>query len=123
VLAAAGFELSVEPHMVFTERVTSRGRVVAVPSSLPRLSVDLALATVQLPLHLNWSQPGRRFDLADRRDRARVYEIVLREGGPDDVLAYVDGVLLTDLWDELVLPRDVRAAWSDVITGMRTAVA
>jgi hypothetical protein len=28
--------------------------------------------------------------------------IVLREGGPDDVLRYVDGVLLVDIWDELV---------------------
>lgn len=72
-----------------------------------------------LPLHLNWSQPDRRFDLRDRRDRARVYEIVLREGGPDDVLAYVDGVLLIDLWDELVLPRDIRQAWSEVVDQAR----
>jgi len=46
-----------------------------------------------------------------------VYEIVLREGGPDDVQSYIDGVLLTDLWDELVLPRATRSAWQDVVAG------
>jgi len=28
-----------------------------------------------------------------------------------------DGALLVDLWDELVLPREVRAAWQPVIDG------
>lgn len=60
---------------------------------------------------------GRRYDLRDPRRRARVYEIVLREGGPQDVLAYIDGVLLVDLWDELVVPRAVRTAWHPVVTG------
>jgi hypothetical protein len=46
--------------------------------------------------------------------------IVLREGGPDDVLRYVDGVLLVDIWDELVLPGYVRLAWDPLIrTGDR----
>ena len=40
--------------------------------------------------------PGRRFDLRDRRQRARLYELVLREGRPSDVLAYVDGALVMD---------------------------
>jgi hypothetical protein len=45
----------------------------------------------------------------------RVYEVVLQEGRPADILAYVDGALLLDLWGELVLPRAVRSAWSPVI--------
>jgi hypothetical protein len=52
----------------------------------------------------------------DRADRARVYEAVLREGGAGDVLALIDGSLLIDLWDELVLPSDVRAAWRPLIS-------
>lgn len=58
---------------------------------------------------------GRRFNLGDRRQRARVYEIVLREGGPADVLRYVDGALLVDRWDDLVLPATVRTAWAPVV--------
>lgn len=117
ILAAAGFELSITPHAAFRRVTDDRGRPIWVPTGLARLSHERALATVELPLHLNWSERGRRFDLRDRRQRARVYEIVLREGGPEDVRAYVDGALLVDLWDELVLPRAVRAAWDHVVRG------
>ena len=88
---------------------------MVVPTRLPELPAVQALATVQLPLTLNWSQSGRIFRLLDRGDRARVYELVLGEGAAADVLRYVDGALLVDLWDELVLPRAVRAAWSPLI--------
>ena len=81
-----------------------------------------ALATVKLPLHLNWSAaPGRVFDLRSRADRARLYEIVLQEGTPADILAYVDGALLVDLWDDLVLPRTVRSAWAPLISSLSGA--
>lgn len=119
LLSEAGFDLAAVRRVSFTETTTSRGRVVVVPSALPRLSVHDALATVTLPLHLAWSGQRREYRLADRGDRARVYEVVLREGGPEDVLRYVDGVLLVDLWDDLVLPRDVRAAWAPLIVDAR----
>jgi transcriptional regulator with XRE-family HTH domain len=116
ILAAAGFELTVTRIITAKVHTTAHGRDVLVPSRLPRLDPSDALATVTLPLHLNWSHPGRGFDLRDRRQRARVYEIVLREGALDDLLTYVDGVLLVDLWDDLVLPRAVREAWTPLIT-------
>lgn len=34
---------------------------------------------------------------------------------PQDVLTYIDGALLVDSWNILVLPRDLRTAWSDVV--------
>lgn len=116
ILSAAGFELEASPRVDFVEAGVNRGRPIMVPTSLPRLGLQEAFATVELPLHLNWSDRGRRFNLRNRRQRARVYEIVLREGGPADVLRYVDGALLVDLWDELVLATVVRAAWSPVVT-------
>lgn len=115
ILGAAGFDLRIERQIEFVERPLRGGRTVVVPTALPRLPIDLALATVELPIHLNWADPGRQFDMRDRRQRARVYEIVLREGGCDDLLRYVDGVMLNDLWDDLVLPAAVRAAWADVV--------
>jgi len=115
LLSAAGYELDARPRIEFVGVAGSRGRVVPVPTRLPQLPAAQALATVELPLTLNWSQPGRIFRLVDRGDRARVYELVLREGAEADVLRYVDGVLLVDLWDEIVLPRAVRAAWSPLI--------
>ncbi|MFS3128797.1 helix-turn-helix transcriptional regulator [Nocardioides sp. Bht2] len=119
IVAAAGFELSLGPRIEFQQVTEDRGRPIHVPNFLPSLPLDRAFATVELPLHLNWSDRGRRYQLRDRRQRSRVYELVLREGGPHDVLTYIDGALLLDLWDELVLPAKVRAAWSDVVTGNR----
>lgn len=116
LLAATGNTLEAVPLVDIVEQLTPRGRLVAVPNRLPRLSIWQALATVTLPLHLNWSQVARVYHLADRRQRARVYEIVLREGRPADIRTLIDGALLVDLWEELVLPPDVRTAWSPVIS-------
>ncbi len=118
IVGEAGFELALAPKVSFVEVAVDRGRPIVVPTALPRLLVDSALATAELPLHLNWSDPSRRYDLRERHQRARVYEIVLREGGPADVLAYVDGALLVDLRDELVLPSAVRAAWKSLVRGL-----
>jgi hypothetical protein len=73
------------------------------------------MATITLPLHVSWSEPGRVRHLADGAQRARAYEVLLREGRPADIRAYIDGALLVDLWDELALRRDVRDAWAPVI--------
>lgn len=116
LLAATGHELEAVPLVEFSEHHTDRGRTFAVPNRLARLSFARAMATITLPLHLNWSAPARMANLADRRQRARVYEVVLREGRPDDIRTYIDGVLLADLWDELVLPRKIRDAWTPVVT-------
>jgi transcriptional regulator with XRE-family HTH domain len=115
LVEAAGYRLEARPQIKFSEADSVRGGRIRVPTHLPRLPAEQALAAVELPLTLNWSQPGRVFRLSDRGDRARVYELVLREGSDSDVLRYVDGVLLIDLWDELVLPRLVRVAWSPLI--------
>lgn len=116
ILAGAGWELAAQPRVSFTRRPSPRGRPVWVPDRLPRLDAARALAPVELPLRLNWSAPGRVFNLRSRADRARVYETVLQEGRPADILAYVDGALLADLWDELVLPRAVRSAWAPLVS-------
>lgn len=116
LLSGAGWELAAQPYVSFTQRLSPRGKPTWVPDSLPRLDVERAFAMVELPLHLNWSAPGRVFHLRSRADRARVYEIVLQEGRAADILAYVDGALLVDLWDDLVLPRAVRSAWAPLVS-------
>ena len=115
LLTEAGYDLDATPRITFHPIPGARGRGYLVPDQLPRLPVQQAMATVTLSLALNWSDPGRRFRLSERSERARVYEIVLREGTPDDVTTYIDGALLVDLWSELILPRDLRAAWTPLI--------
>jgi transcriptional regulator with XRE-family HTH domain len=115
LLATAGFELTAEPRVTFTEVFVRHGRPAFVADRLWRLPLEEAFAEVTLPLGLNWSTPGAVFDLADHRRRARCYEIVLREGSPADMLRLVDGALLVDAWADLVLPRELRTAWQPLI--------
>jgi transcriptional regulator with XRE-family HTH domain len=115
LLGHVGYEMALDRRVDFVQRTTKRGRPFCVPTALPRLTADQALATVTLPLHLNWSQSKRRWRLAQRQERARVYEAVLSEGTPADIQKYVDGLLLVDLWEELVLPLEVRNGWEQLI--------
>jgi hypothetical protein len=44
----------------------------------------------------------------DRRPIGRAHELIPREGSPRDLLDYIDGVLLVDIWKELELPDSIR---------------
>jgi transcriptional regulator with XRE-family HTH domain len=123
IIRAAGFDLDLTPHPIFREATVAHGHAAYVPAVLPRLPLDRALGRVRLPLHLNWSQPGRQFDLSDRRQRARVYEIVLREGTGQDICDYIDGALLVDLWQDLVLPAQLRRGWQPLVDAVRGQAA
>ncbi len=74
----------------------------------------MARSLVRLPLHLWWSG-DRIFDLDDPVDRRRVYEIVLREGGEDDIRQYIDRAVLTAELDHLILVPHVRRLWREVL--------
>lgn len=84
-----------------------------MPADLDVADVEKVTGVVELRLHIRWSGPARRYDLTDRQQRARVYEQVLREGNEDDIRRFISADELVDLWDELVLPRNVRHAWAD----------
>lgn len=115
LLETAGYELTAEPRVAFTEHPLRRGRPIFVADRLWRLPIGEAFADVTLPLTVNWSRPGHLFQLSDRRQRARCYETVLREGMPADLLRFIDGALLVDLWPDVVIPREVREAWQSII--------
>lgn len=119
ILAAAHHHLTTEPDLRWNDVPVERGRVAAVPDALPDLTPEDALRSLDLPLHLAWSHGDRYVDISDRRQRARAYEVLRREGTPADIAAMVDGVLLVDLWDELVLGRRLRALWQPLIDSVR----
>jgi transcriptional regulator with XRE-family HTH domain len=81
LLAAAGQELTAGPRSSLRNEPSP-----AVAPRPCRPSAPTARAPGaghhHPPLHLNWSEPDRQFKLSDRAQRARVYEIVLREGTP-----------------------------------------
>lgn len=115
IVREAGFELTLTPRLTWRTIKTRHHRVASVPDRLPRLDPADALAMIELPLHLDWSRPDRRVDLRDPQQRARCYEAALREGTPEDITGIVDGALLVDLFDHLVLPEEIRLAWEQTI--------
>jgi len=115
LMEVAGYELTLQHRIKFSKIKSPRGRSIFVPDRLWRLDVNKVFEPVTLPLSLNWSQPGREYEVRDRRERARLYETVIREGMPQDILTYIDGALLVDSWNELVLPRNVRDHWRSII--------
>jgi hypothetical protein len=123
LLAAAGARLDVVPVVSWREVSVGRGRLCWLPDRLWRLGVVEAFADVVLPVELNWSAPGRRFEPRDRRQRARLYEVLLREGMPTDLHRWVDGALLVDVWSEMVLPRTLQALWQPLIGTVLNAEA
>jgi len=115
LMEVAGYELTLQHRIKFSKIKSPRGRSIFVPDRLWRLDVNKVFEPVTLPLSLNLSQPGREYEVRDRRERARLYETVIREGMPQDMLTYIDGALLVDSWNELVLPRNVRDHWRSII--------
>jgi hypothetical protein len=108
-------ELVAVPKIKFHKVITTRGNVIYVPNQLPQLPAKQAHRKLQLPLHINWSELDQEFNLALRKDRERVYELVLQEGNPRDIVSIIDGALLVDLWSEIVIPKKVRLAWQPLI--------
>lgn len=91
-------------------RFSARRRPFTLPASLDELDGPTATGTVTLPPHIDWSS-RRTYDLADRSDRLRVYELVLREGTLEDLRRYVDARELVDAFDELFVPDHIETAW------------
>mgnify|MGYP007116842618 CR=1 FL=1 len=91
-------------------------RPVAIPDDVEQFPVK-ARGVVELPSHIRWSGPRRRYDLSSRHDRALLYEQVLAEGTDDDIRFFIDIDNLVDLWDDLILPSHVRQAWTAWLSG------
>ncbi|NBV28908.1 XRE family transcriptional regulator [bacterium] len=90
LLVVAGYEVQIQHRIKFSKIEMGRGRPIYVPDRLWRLDVSEAFEPVVLNLALNWSQPGKEYITRDRRQRTRLYETVIREGMPKDILKFVE---------------------------------
>jgi len=115
LLAANGHRLLAVPIPSFEQRQDRRGKPFFVPHQLPQLPPSAAMAQVHLPMHVNWSNPEQIWDLSNRSQRLLAYQMLIAEGGPDDISTFVDGSLLIDLWQEMFVPEDIRAAWQPIM--------
>jgi hypothetical protein len=97
-------------------RLLSRpGRPALVIGDLAELRGPVT-GVVQLPHRMVWLPPEDR-----PYDRARVYEIVLREAVQfDELRTWLDAGTLRRLWPQLFVPRGVRLAWELRHPGLAT---
>lgn len=97
---------------VATDRVspTARVRPVVTPKKTG-FRKTVKRGSVVLPQHLEWSHQGVFYDMSDARQRAILYEVVIREGRADDVRLYVNFDDLAKLWSGMFLPSHIRAVW------------
>ncbi len=118
IIEAAGHRLEVVPNLEFVEIPGQHGlHPFWLAHQLWRLDPERAFATVLLPgPHRDWPVRRRLYRLADRRDRALAYELILREGSPRDLLDHIDGLLLVDIWNELKLPDPIHRAWQPLVS-------
>lgn len=77
---------------------------------------------VSLPVHLDWSG-NATYDLGKPARLASLYRTVLNEAGcVDDLRAWLNARLLTQLWPTLWLPPALRRIWEDrfpMLAGLR----
>ncbi len=106
-------------HATATRYLSRPGHQVQVAASLADLQGPTHGA-VELPIWLFW-YPDRTFDLDEPGMLAWVYQIVLREAGSTEDLAYLNGDMLSAVWADLYLPRGVHQAWEDQHPALRAA--
>ncbi len=96
-----------------------RRRPLRLPAR-PWKAVADPLGSFRLPVSLDWSPAGRVHDLSDPAMRASIYRTILSEGQPKDFAFWIDLDAMLELWDSLLwLPREVRAAWDELLASGR----
>ncbi|CAN5533151.1 hypothetical protein BH10ACT10_BH10ACT10_14180 [soil metagenome] len=85
-----------------------------MPDRLWRGEVPFCFAKVVMP-DLIMGTPQGLWHLRDRTDRRRFYEMLLMLGTPEQIIKWVDGALLVDIWGDLEISRPVRVSWDPVV--------
>lgn len=103
-----------------TSRTYAENRPYLVPDTLDELAGPVA-GVIRLPLRLDWTERAE-FHLDDPAERNVLYERVIREATRvDDLRAYLNGLVLREVWRQLFLPARVRRTWEERFSDLRLA--
>jgi DNA-binding XRE family transcriptional regulator len=114
IFEAAGFDLALRVHIDWVEHRLPEMDPFWVPNMLWSVDMPDCFATLKIP-DLVHDGPMMEWDMRDREQRKGVYEQLIRCGLPQQMIRWVDGPLLVDVWDELDLPEPVRTVWRRAI--------
>lgn len=115
IIEAAGYRLDLVTQVSFTQHDAPAGGAFWVPDRLWRGKLPECFAKISLD-DATRLRGVTRFDLRRRPQRRRFYELLLRRGQPDELIDWIDGALLVDLWDDLKIPWPIRQAWQPAVT-------
>lgn len=118
LLGVMGWELTLQSRIDFEQYQPPGLRPFWAPNLLWRVPTPDCFDTLRIPDLLHDTAQDE-WDLGDRTDRRRAYEILIREGLPQQMIRWLDGALLVDLWDELDLPDPVRGVWLPAVAAAR----
>lgn len=114
ILAAMDHELTLRTQVDWVEH-HPRGIVAFwAPSMLWAVGPPTCFATLRIPDEIR-NTGMRTWNMRDREERRGAYEQLIRRGLPQQMIRWIDGGLLVDVWDELDLPDPVRQAWEPAI--------
>jgi transcriptional regulator with XRE-family HTH domain len=118
LLAVMGWELTLRSRIDFEEYHPKGIVAFWAPNQLWRVPTPDCFAILKIPDLLRHTSQDE-WDLADRSNRLRAYEILIRRGLPQQMIRWLDGGFLVDLWEELDLPGPVRKFWTPAIEHAR----
>ncbi len=110
IIAATGHDLNLRVHIDWVEHHPPGIVRFWAPNILWSVGPPDCFATLAIPDFIR-NTGMRDWDMRDREERKGVYEQLIRRGSPQQMIRWMDGALLVDVWDELDLPDPVRQAW------------
>ncbi|WP_447925906.1 helix-turn-helix domain-containing protein [Georgenia muralis] len=114
ILAATDHELALRTRVDWVEHHPKGIVAFWAPSMLWSVEPPTCFATLRIPDEIR-NTGMRTWNMRDREERRGVYEQLIRRGLPQQMIRWIDGGLLVDVWDELDLPDPVRDAWEPAI--------
>ena len=121
ILEATGHDFNLGPHIDWVEHHPPGIVRFWAPSILWTVPPPNCFATLSIPDAIE-KTGMREWDMRDREQRKGVYEQFIRRSLPMQMIRWMDGSLLVDVWDELDLPDPVRDAWKRPIWAARQKV-
>jgi transcriptional regulator with XRE-family HTH domain len=110
ILEAAGFDINLRVHIDWKEHHPPGIVAFWTPNILWHVEPPDCFATLEMYDGIGHTEQTE-WDMRDRQQRKAAYELLIRRGRPEQMIRWMDGALLLDLWDELDLPDPVREAW------------
>jgi transcriptional regulator with XRE-family HTH domain len=114
ILAVMDHELTLRARIDWVEHDVPDLPRFWAPNMLWAVEPPTCFATLELPDQIRHTGM-RRWSMRDRGGRRDAYEQLVRFGLPQQMIRWIDGGLLIDLWEELDLPDPVRGSWEPAI--------